>query len=157
MKTPAAQREVVLAPALVTLLREHWLASPHKAPEEFVFTDSLGRGLDYRDVGEGFRAAVKAAGLTGPGRLSLHSLRHTFASLLIAKGLDVVFVSRQLGHASPATTLGVYAHLFEQAEQKSVSETSRETTRPGKRHRSPRLGLDRDRQPTRAGLTRPRY
>ena len=44
-----------------------------------------------------------------------------------------------------------------QAEQKSVSETSRETTRPGKRHRSPRLGLDRDRQPTRAGLTRPRY
>ena len=57
MKTPAAQREVVLAPALVTLLREHWLASPHKALEDFVFTNSLGRGLDYRDVGEGFHAA----------------------------------------------------------------------------------------------------
>ena len=68
MKTPAAQREVVLAPALVNVLREHWLASPHKTPEEFVFTDSLGRGRDYRDVGEGFRAAVEAAGLTGPGR-----------------------------------------------------------------------------------------
>ena len=106
MKTPAAQREVVLAPALVTLLREHWLAAPHKAPGDLVFTNALGRGLDYRDVGEGFRAAVKAAGLTGPGRLSLHSLRHTFASFLIAKGLDVVFVSRQLGHASPTTTLG---------------------------------------------------
>ena len=61
MKTPAAQREVVLAPALVNVLREHWLASPHKTPEEFVFTDSLGRGRDYRDVGEGFRHAVKAA------------------------------------------------------------------------------------------------
>jgi len=48
-------------------------------------------------------------GLAGQGRLSLHSLRHTFASLIIAKGLDVVFVSRQLGHASPATTF-VYAH-----------------------------------------------
>ena len=94
------------------MLREHWLASAHKAPEEFVFTDSLGRGLDYRDVGEGFRPAVKAAGLIGPGRLTLHSLRHTFTSLLIAKGLDVVFVSRQLGHASATTTLGVYAHLF---------------------------------------------
>src|SRR5207244_971338 len=103
LKTPAAQREVVLAPALVTLLRERWLAAPHKAPGALVFCNALGRGLDYRDVGEGFRAAVKAAGLTGPGRLSLHSLRHTFASLLIAKGLDVVFVSRQLGHASPAT------------------------------------------------------
>jgi len=103
------------------MLREHWLASPHKTPEEFVFTDALGRGLDYRDVGEGFRAAVKAAGLTGPGRLTLHSLRHTFTSLLIAKGLDVVFVSRQLGHASRTTTLGVYAHLFEQAEHAAAA------------------------------------
>lgn len=53
---------------------------------------------------------------TGRGRLSLHSLRHAFASLLIAKGLNVVFVSRQLGHSSPAITLRVYAHLFEQAD-----------------------------------------
>ena len=103
------------------MLREHWLASPHKTPEEFVFTDSLGRGRDYRDVGEGFRHAVKAAALTGPGRLTLHSLRHTFTSLLIAKGLNVVFVSRQLGHASPTTTLGVYAHLFEQAEHAAAA------------------------------------
>src|SRR5712692_8920862 len=103
--TTATQRELVLAPALVTLLREHWLAALHKAPGDLVFCNALGRGLDYRDVGEGFRAALKAAGLTGPGRLTLHSLRHTFTSLLIAKGLDVVFVSRQLGHASPAITL----------------------------------------------------
>ena len=78
-----------------------------------MFWNAKGQGPDYRDVGEGFRAAVTAAGLTGPGRLSLQPLRHTFASLLIAKGLDVVSVSRQLGHASPATTLGVYAHLFD--------------------------------------------
>ncbi len=51
----------------------------------------------------------------GQGRLSLHSLRHGFSSLLIAKGLYVVFVSRQLGHASAAITLEVYTHLFKQA------------------------------------------
>jgi len=39
-------------------------------------------------------------------------LRHTFASLLIASGLDFVFVSRQLGHAHPGITLQVYSHLF---------------------------------------------
>ena len=89
-------------------------------------TDALGRGLDYRDVGEGFRAAVKAAGLTGPGRLTLHSLRHTFTWLLIAKGLDVVFVSRQLGHASPATTLGVYAHLFDQVQHAATARAALE-------------------------------
>jgi len=110
----------------VTLLPEHWLASPHKAPGDLVFCNALGRGLDYREVGDSFRAAVKAAGLTGPRRLTLHSLRHTFTSLLIAKGLDVVFVSRQLGHASPAITLSVYAHLFAQAQHAAAARAALE-------------------------------
>ena len=49
----------------------------------------------------------------------LHDCRHTFASLLIAQGLDVVFISRQLGHSTPATTLRVYAHLFDEANHAS--------------------------------------
>ena len=101
---------------------------PAMVTSALVFCNAKGQGLDYRDVGEGFRAAVTAAGLTGPGRLSLHSLRHTFASLLIAKGLDVVFVSRQLGHASPATTLGVYAHLFDQAQHAATARAARESS-----------------------------
>lgn len=56
-------------------------------------------------------------------RLSLHSLRHGFASMLIAAGLDVVFVSRQLGHANPTVTLSIYAHLFARADHaKSARE-----------------------------------
>jgi integrase len=116
LKTAAGRREVVLAPAVAKLLRERWLASPYKTREDFVFCNTLGRGLDYRDVGEAFRGAVKRAGISAAGRLSLHSLRHAFASLLIAKGLNVVFVSRQLGHANPTVTLGTYAHLFERAD-----------------------------------------
>jgi hypothetical protein len=82
LKTDAARREVVLAPAVTRLLRERWLASSYKEAEHLVFC-----------------------------RLSLHSLRHGSASLLIAQGLNVVFVSRQLGHASPAITLEVYPGL----------------------------------------------
>ncbi len=41
-----------------------------------------------------------------------HALRHSHASALIAAGVDVVTVSRRLGHSSPAITLGVYAHRF---------------------------------------------
>jgi hypothetical protein len=71
--------------------------------------------------------------LQGQGRLSLHSLRHSFASLLIAKRLNVVFVSRQLGHASAATTLDVYAHLFQNADHavpaREALQASYETTR----------------------------
>ena len=45
-------------------------------------------------------------------RVMFHGLRHVHASALIAAGLDVVAVSRRLGHDSPAITLGVYANLF---------------------------------------------
>ena len=45
--------------------------------------------------------------------MTVHVLRHTFASILIDQGHDVVFVSRQLGHANPSITLKVYAHLVD--------------------------------------------
>jgi integrase len=81
-----------------------------------VFANPVGRPLAYHAVSKGSRSAVKRSGINASGRLSLHSLRHAFASLLIAKGLNVVFVSRQLGHSNPTVTLGTYAHLFERAD-----------------------------------------
>ncbi len=46
-----------------------------------------------------------------------HALRHSHASALIAAGIDIVTVSRRLGHGSPAITLGVYAHLFNRTDE----------------------------------------
>lgn len=119
---------MILAPGIAKLLRERWLASAYKRPGDFVFANTLGPGLDYRDAGEAFRHAVKHAGLSAPGRLSLHSLRHGYASLLIAKGLNVVFVSRQLGHANPNITLEVYAHLFECADHGAAARDAIEAS-----------------------------
>jgi len=56
-----------------------------------------------------WRSACKSLELP---QVSFHALRHTHASALIATGLDVVVISRRLGHASPHVTLGVYGHLF---------------------------------------------
>lgn len=58
--------------------------------------------------------ALRKAGLRP---LRWHDLRHTFASLLIAGGANITFVSRQLGHSSSQITLGVYAHLLDRKEQ----------------------------------------
>jgi integrase len=127
LKTEAGRREVILAAPLARRLREYRLAS-HKAPTDFVFANTLGRSLDYRDVGEGFRQAIKRAGLQAPGKLTLHSLRHTFASLLIARRLDVVFVSRQLGHANPSITLSVYAHLYARADHATTARDALEAS-----------------------------
>ncbi len=41
-----------------------------------------------------------------------HALRHSQASALIAAGLDVLTISRRLGHGSPVVTLTTYAHWF---------------------------------------------
>jgi integrase len=128
LKTEAGRREVILAAPLARRLGEQRLASRHKAPNDFVFANTLGRGLDYRDVGEGFRQALKCAGLQASGKLTLHSLRHTFASLLIARRLDVVFGSRQLGHANPSITLSVYAHLYARADHATTARKALEAS-----------------------------
>ena len=128
LKSEAGKREVILAPAIAKLLRECWLASPFKARHHFVFCNTLGRGLDHRDVGEDFRATIKRAGVSASGRLSLHSLRHGYASLLIANGLNVVFVSRQLGHANANITLEVYAHLFARADHADSARAALEAS-----------------------------
>jgi integrase len=56
----------------------------------------------------------------GEVKLTMHDLRHCFASMLIREGADVVFVSRQLGHANPAITLIIYAHLFDSETQATM-------------------------------------
>jgi hypothetical protein len=122
---------------LAARLRQHWLASPHKAADDFVFAAADGRGLDYRDVGLAFRTALKRAGITASGHLSLHSLRHGYASLLIAHGLDVMFVSRQLGHANPSITLTTYAHLWNRADHAASHRSTRRKPRRNHGHEPP--------------------
>ena len=62
LKTEAGKREVILAPPIVRLLRECWLASEQKAGESFVFVNSAGRPCDYRKVGAAFRTACSGRG-----------------------------------------------------------------------------------------------
>jgi integrase len=62
-------------------------------------------------------AAAASIGLNG---VTFHALRHTHASQLIAAGIDVVKISKRLGHASPTITLEVYAHLFDKHEDRSA-------------------------------------
>ena len=81
---------------------------------------------------QGVQRTPQASRVSTPsGRLSLHSLRHTFASLLIANGLNVVFVSRQLGHSNATVTLSTYAQLFQQADHAATARDALETSYAG--------------------------
>ncbi len=71
--------------------------------------------MHWRNVSRrALQPALKKAGIAP---IRWHDLRHTFASLLIAGGANVVFISRQLGHGSSDITLRCYSHLFDRAEQ----------------------------------------
>lgn len=61
------------------------------------------------------RPAISDAGVAD---LVGHDLRHFFASALIAAGVDVVAVSKALGHSSAALTLNTYGHLWPKADEK---------------------------------------
>jgi len=61
----------------------------------------------------------RLAGRLGFPEVTFHALRHTHASQLIDAGVDVVTITRRLGHASPTVTLRVYAHLFRKDDSKA--------------------------------------
>jgi integrase len=116
-KTRHGRRAVSLAPATVAALREHWRAHQEtrlalglgKAPRDgFVFANWDGAIRSPHWLTQAWRKAMAAAGL----KATFHSLRHTHASTLIASGLDVLTISRRLGHGGAVITLGVYGHLF---------------------------------------------
>jgi integrase len=114
-KTRHSVRDVVLMTGLAEALRAHRERSRFRGPEDYVFASQVGTPLQRRNV---WRQALEPAySKAGIERLRWHDLRHTFASLLIGGGANVVFVSRQLGHGSSDVTLRVYAHLFDHAEQ----------------------------------------
>jgi integrase len=116
-KTRHGKRSVSLPPSTVTVLREHrvtqleqrlTLSLGKASAGALVFATWDGSTRSPNALTKEWSLAMQRAGLTA----TLHSLRHTHASMLIASGLDVLTISRRLGHGSPAITLGVYGHLF---------------------------------------------
>ncbi len=114
-KTERAVRDVILMPALGEALRRHKAESKFNQPDDYVFTTRTGAPEHAAHVGlRALKPALERAELRP---IRWHDLRHTFASLLIAGGANITFVSRQLGHTSSQITLSVYAHLLDRDEQ----------------------------------------
>lgn len=114
LKTPRSRRDVVVMQTLVAVLRRHRLASHRSRPADPLFATSSGSAMSARNAGRAFGRMAEKARIAGA---TPHALRHTYASLLIAQGRDPVYVSDQLGHANPAITMRIYAHLFRAAQQ----------------------------------------
>ncbi len=118
-KTPRSRGTMPLPGTVAARLREHYLASPFKAPDDLVFPGNEGQPLDEHNLARRhFKPLVKAAKL--PERLRLYDLRHTCATLLLVRGVNPKIVSERLGHASITLTLNTYSHVLPNMEQEAA-------------------------------------
>jgi len=112
-KSRHGRRDVPLSRALVNRLRSH-LADLPDVPEALVFATRNGTSLDADNLRR--RVVKPLMEEAGAPWAAFHTLRHTYASLQLASGVNVVQVSRALGHHSAAFTLDTYVHLLEGEE-----------------------------------------
>jgi len=116
LKTEESQRAIDIPPQLMRRL----LALVEERgrlfnPGALVFASRNETGLVRKVAREALKRAVKAAKLAPPAP-TLHDLRHSHASMLIALDVSVVDVQCRLGHRKPDTTLRVYAHQWKERE-----------------------------------------
>lgn len=118
-KTAHSRRSVALAPATVAALRAHRarqdaerlaLGAAWDGALDLVFPNERGGLMIPHNLAKrSFKRLLARAGL--PATVRFHDLRHTAATLLLARGVHAKVVSELLGHADIAITLRVYAHV----------------------------------------------
>jgi len=107
--------------------RAHLAAGPRWQETGYIFTDAAGAPLHPNAITWQFRTTRTLANLDAANPatpkalelspLSVHGLRHTFASIALQEGVPVTVVSKYLGHASVTMTFDVYSHAVQGAQQ----------------------------------------
>jgi integrase len=125
-KTKNGRRDITLPDIVVEALREHRRPQLElrialglgKLPDDALVFPALDGGPQSPRAFSGDWA--DAAERIGMAEITLHALRHTHASQLIDAGVELVTISKRLGHASPNITLQIYAHLFRKRDDKAA-------------------------------------
>ncbi|AFZ67181.1 tyrosine-type recombinase/integrase [Deinococcus peraridilitoris] len=115
-KTESGIRTLHLAPETVALLHKHRKAQDEeqRTTEDWrdsgsVFTNRRGERL-HPDTLSHFASVI--ADKAKLGGVRFHDLRHSYASLMLSKGVPMEVVSEKLGHSRPSTTADIYRHVF---------------------------------------------
>jgi integrase len=113
-KTESSRRTLKLPPAVMVLLRSHKAAQAAQRLKagrrwhdlDFVFAKASGQPYAARTIQKAWKEIAAQAGIP---HKPFHALRHTFATVLLSRGVEVVVVSKALGHSSISITADVYA------------------------------------------------
>jgi integrase len=125
-KTKASARTIPLPDTVINALAQHLADHPAEKREvtwvdgrkevvRLVFTSSRSNPLRRSTFNPAWQRAAGASGLVkGVG---FHALRHTYASLLIARNVSPKVIQTRMGHASITETMDTYGHLYPESEE----------------------------------------
>jgi integrase len=125
-KTRKGRRTISLPAHAVADLRAHWRAQQEqrlalgigKSPADSpVLATFDGKPQSPGAITKAWSRAMDAIGMPDAG---LHSLRHTHVSMLLASGMDILTISRRIGHASVKVTLDTYGHLIHGTDDRAA-------------------------------------
>lgn len=129
-KTKNSVRQIAMSEPVEALLRQqleeqkrwHRIEGDHNFRHpEMVFTTPRGNYIDHNYAERKFKDFIKGTDFEG---ITLHSLRHANATLMLAAGVDIKVVSTLLGHASIATTANLYTEVLERTKAEAAREVA---------------------------------
>ncbi|MFC1924642.1 tyrosine recombinase XerC, partial [Chloroflexota bacterium] len=126
-KTAHSSRRVHMTTKLAVFLREYrnnreWLylqSNKLLSLDDLLFTSYQGQPLNPSVVTHNFRKLTIQASLKD---LRFHDLRHTFASLMLLRGISAKMISEALGHSSAAFTMDTYSHTIEGMQENAMKK-----------------------------------
>ena len=115
-KTASGIREVPLCSKAFDALLAH-KGLYHAKNNDYLFTSRNGNLVTPRNFAQSLNGIYNRAGIDKSGA---HILRHTFASMLFEKGVNIKIISKLLGHSRVEITYNEYVHLFKSQEVSAV-------------------------------------
>lgn len=119
VKTQAGQdRTIPLNSAAMNALRD---LQRFTGDETYIMTTKTKTLVKPRQLDQMFRRIVTDAGLPADKVYGVHSLRHTFATLLLRNHTDIKTVSKLMGHNDVNTTYNTYIHVIKEVEAEAIN------------------------------------
>ncbi|MED4676802.1 site-specific integrase [Bacillus nitratireducens] len=126
-KTKSSLRKILLPASTVAKLKKHRtfvLKEKLSQGEEYQYNDLVmctpsGTPINPANVRRSLNALIKKAAVP---RIRFHDLRHTHATLLLAKGVNVKVISERLGHSNIKITLDTYSHVLPTMQEDAVNK-----------------------------------
>lgn len=124
-KNTTSARAMKMPPVVIELLRQHRKEQTEerlKLGDRWtdtgkIFTQHNGKPIHPDTVSAWFVKFLERHGLP---HIPLHGLRHTNASLMIANGMNIRTVSKRLGHSNTSTTVNIYTHAIQSADERAA-------------------------------------